>query len=199
MRQISEWQELGLILHQRRSFLTLTPEDVFEKTHISIETVEKIEKGLFNEIPGIYLQDFLKRYTLLLGLTETRVNEKYEAGLAEYDRLSLKETRSHAIRERIGPVTRSLKYLLWALCIIIALQSLVLYRLMAENRVIVKNNGNETVEIRYGDSTRSLMKSEEMIFDKKTAFTVLNPGESSVMIQYGQQRKEISWIEFGVE
>ncbi|NLZ14247.1 MAG: hypothetical protein GXY29_08665 [Thermotogaceae bacterium] len=197
-RPISEWQELGLMLRQRRNYLALTPEDVFEKTHISVETVNRLETGFFNEIPAIYLQDFLKRYAALLGLTEQRVFDQYERGLAEYETKRERERHVHRVKTRIGPLTRWLKYLVGLLAIVLAVQFFIVIKLLDENQLNIRNDGPSTVTLTREGNTYRLEDKESLRFPGSGTMTISNPDKSVVVIQYGQYEKEISWTEFEV-
>jgi len=197
-RPISEWQELGLMLRQRRNYLALTPEDVFEKTHISVETVNRLETGFFNEIPAIYLQDFLKRYAALLGLTEQRVFDQYERGLAEYETKRERERHVHRVKTRIGPLTRWLKYLVGLLAIVLAVQFFIVIKLLDENQLNIRNDGPSTVTLTREGNTYQLEDKESLRFPGSGTMTISNPDKSVVVIQYGQYEKEISWTEFEV-
>lgn len=197
-RPISEWQELGLMLRQRRNYLALTPEDVFEKTHISVETVNRLETGFFNEIPAIYLQDFLKRYAALLGLTEQRVFDQYERGLAEYETKRERERHVHRVKTRIGPLTRWLKYLVGLLAIVLAVQFFIVMKLLDENQLNIRNDGPSTVTLTRDGNTYQLEDKESLRFPGSGTMTISNPDKSVVVIQYGQYEKEISWTEFEV-
>lgn len=197
-RPISEWQELGLMLRQRRNYLALTPEDVFEKTHISVETVNRLETGFFNEIPAIYLQDFLKRYAALLGLTEQRVFDQYERGLAEYETKRERERHVHRVKTRIGPLTRWLKYLVGLLAIVLAVQFFIVIKLLDENQLNIRNDGPSTVTLTRDGNTYQLEDKESLRFPGSGTMTISNPDKSVVVIQYGQYEKEISWTEFEV-
>ena len=197
-RPISEWQELGLMLRQRRNYLALTPEDVFEKTHISVETVNRLETGFFNEIPAIYLQDFLKRYAALLGLTEQRVFDQYERGLAEYETKRERERHVHRVKTRIGPLTRWLKYLVGLLAIVLAVQFFIVIKLLDENQLNIRNDGPSTVTLTRDGNTYQLEDKESLRFPGSGTMKISNPDKSVVVIQYGQYEKEISWTEFEV-
>lgn len=197
-RPISEWQELGLMLRQRRNYLALTPEDVFEKTHISVETVNRLETGFFNEIPAIYLQDFLKRYAALLGLTEQRVFDQYERGLAEYETKRERERHVHRVKTRIGPLTRWLKYLVGLLAIVLAVQFFIVIKLLDENQLNIRNDGPSTVTLTRDGNTYQLEDKESLRFPGSGTMKISNPDKSVVVIQYGQYEKEISWTVFEV-
>ncbi len=197
-RPVSEWQELGLMLRQRRNYLALTPEDVFEKTHISVETVNRLEEGFLNEIPGIYLQDFLKRYAALLGLTEQRVFDKYAGGLADYETKSAKERHARQMKTRIGPISRWLKYLVGFLAIVVTLQLFIAIKLLNENQLFIRNEGASPVTITREGAVYRLGEKESVRFSGSAPLKISNPDRSAVVIQYGQYEKEISWTEFEV-
>lgn len=197
-RPIGQWQELGRMLRQRRNYLLLTPEDVFDKTHISVETVDRLETGSFNEIPAIYLQDFLKRYAALLGLPEQRVFDQYSDGLTDYETKREKERHLSRMKTRVGPLTRWLKYLAGILAIVILTQTLVVVKLLEETQLRIRNDGPGIVTLTSNHNTYALASRESLRFSSSGPLKISNPDKSVVVIQYGQHEKEISWTEFEV-
>lgn len=76
---MTDYQNLGSILSQKRQLLDLTLEDVQNKTGIKASFLKALEQEKFNELPPeVYVQGYLKSISKLYGLELARVARLYK-------------------------------------------------------------------------------------------------------------------------
>ncbi len=74
-------EEIGVMLRAAREELSVTMEDLYERTKIKMRFLEAIEEGRFSEVPGeAYLRGFLKLYAQEVGLDPKEILKRYEKG-----------------------------------------------------------------------------------------------------------------------
>lgn len=199
MQKNDAWKELGMILYQRRNYLALTFQDVYDKIHFSVETIEKIEQGKLQEIPEIYLQDFLKRYTRLLGLPEDRIFQRYDQGLLEYQK-QVKNTRNvQKIHHRTKPLSTGIKILAFLLSGVLLTQLWIASQAQKELQFWIQNQGIQSAEVFWKGERRMLPAGDSFSINENTSILIKNPFECTIMIKYGQKEWKIDWMEFEVQ
>ena len=71
-------KEIGKIFTGARTKLKLSVEDVCQQTHIHPKVIQDIENGVFDRLDKLYMKNFLKKYSAILGLDTAEILEQYE-------------------------------------------------------------------------------------------------------------------------
>jgi len=195
-RSIKEvFEELGETLKKNRISSTFSKEQVYEKTHISVETIEEIENGELQNIPTIYLKDFIIRYSGLLGIRNSVVVEQFLQALDQNDKRIPKIKKSNDNRK---PVKLMLIIMIPFLLLIIILQIFLVQK--QQNREIVKitNKGNIEAMIYFEDERIPLKPNETLNFSDDFSGKIINTEKSLIVVEYYEDTWEVFFKEFEV-
>jgi len=195
-RSIKEvFEELGETLKKNRISSSFSKEQVYEKTHISVETIEEIENGELQNIPTIYLKDFIIRYSGLLGIRNSLVVEQFLQALDQNDKRIPKIKKSNDNRK---PVKLMLIIMIPFLLLIIILQIFLVQK--QQNREIVKitNKGNIEAMIYFEDERIPLKPNETLNFSDDFSGKIINTEKSLIVVEYYEDTWEVFFKEFEV-
>src|SRR6056297_870397 len=188
-RSIKEvFEELGETLKKNRISSSFSKEQVYEKTHISVETIEEIENGELQNIPTIYLKDFIIRYSALLGIRNSVVVEQFLQALVQNDKRIPKIKKSNDNRK---PVKLMLIIMIPFLLLIIILQIFLVQK--QQNREIVKitNKGNIEAMIYFEDERIPLKPNETLNFSDDFSGKIINTEKSLIVVEYYEDTWEV--------
>lgn len=189
------FEELGETLKKNRISSNFSKEQVYEKTHISVETIEEIENGELQNIPNIYLRDFIIRYSGFLGI---RNNVDVETFLMILDQNEKRIPKIKKKNENRKPVKIMLIIMIPFLLLIILLQVLLVQK--QQNREIVKitNKGNIEAVIQIEDERIPLKPNETLSFNDDFSGKVINTEKSLIVVEYYEDTWEVFFKEFEV-
>ena len=187
--------ELGDTLKKSRITSGISKEKVYEKTHISVETIEEIEKGELSDIPNIYLKDFVIRYSNFLGIRTSVIVEEFFAYLDQKDQKIPKLKKES---QNNKPVQKILKVMIPVLLIIILLQVLLIQKQQDREHIKITNKGNSEAIIQMKEERISIKPNETLIFTDDFSAKVINTEKSLIMVEYYEDTWEVFFKEFEV-
>ena len=188
-------EELGETLKKNRMSSGISKEQVYEKTHIGVETIDEIENGQLPNIPTIYLRDFVIRYALFLGIRNSMIVESF---LMILDRNEKKIPKIKRENESRKPVKILLIAMIPVLLIIIVIQVLLIQKQQIREIVQITNKGNVEAFIQLNDESILLKPNETLSFKDDFSGKIINTEKSLIMVEYYEDKWEVFFKEFEV-
>jgi transcriptional regulator with XRE-family HTH domain len=179
--------EVGEQLQKNRISMGFSKEQVSEQTHISVETIEEIEKGELPTTPTIYLKDFVLRYSVFLGI---RNSISVETFLNELDQNEKRIPKIKKDSEKRKPVKLILIVIIPLLLLIILLQVLLIVK--------ITNKGDIEAIIQIGNDKISLKPNETLRFTDDFSGKIINTEKSLIVVEYYEDTWEVFFKEFEV-
>ena len=187
--------QLGEILQKNRIKSGFSKEKVYEKTHISVETIEQIENGELSDIPNIYLKDFINRYSTFLEIQNDTAVEEFLSCLDQNSKKIPKIKKENVNKK---PVRMMMKTIIPVLLIIILLQVLLIQKQKDREIVKITNRGNSEVILRTNGDTIPLKPNETLTFEDNFSGKVINTEKSLIVVEYYEDTWEVFFKEFEV-
>ncbi|HOO32102.1 MAG TPA: helix-turn-helix domain-containing protein [Thermotogota bacterium] len=186
--------EIGRILQKYRKTKKISLEDISDRTHISVETLEMLENGNFDEIPELYLKNFIKRYSTILNL-------QTHSTIREYLNAENKTGQIPVIRKkrRNSPVALLLKIMIPVLICIICIQLYVLNIQNQRELFRIINGGSGEVIIYDDNRTITLGAEESVNLNANDKVHVINKEKALIMVKYYDDTWEVFFEEFEVQ
>ena len=186
--------EIGRILQKYRKTKKISLEDISDRTHISVETLEMLENGNFDEIPELYLKNFIKRYSTILNL-------QTHSTIREYLNAENKTGQIPVIRKkrRNSPVALLLKIMIPVLICIICIQLYVLNIQNQRELFRIINGGSGEVIIYDDNRTITLGAEESVNLNADDKVHVINKEKALIMVKYYDDTWEVFFEEFEVQ
>jgi len=186
--------EIGRILQKYRKTKKISLEDISDRTHISVETLEMLENGNFDEIPELYLKNFIKRYSTIL-------NSQTHSTIREYLNAENKTGQIPVIRKkrRNSPVALLLKIMIPVLICIICIQLYVLNIQNQRELFRIINGGSGEVIIYDDNRTITLGAEESVNLNANDKVHVINKEKALIMVKYYDDTWEVFFEEFEVQ
>lgn len=186
--------EIGRILQKYRKTKKISLEDISDRTHISVETLEMLENGNFDEIPELYLKNFIKRYSTILNL-------QTHSTIREYLNAENKTGQIPVIRKkrRNSPVALLLKIMIPVLICIICIQLYVLNIQNQRELFRIINGGSGEVIIYDDNRTITLAAGESVNLNANDKVHVINKEKALIMVKYYDDTWEVFFEEFEVQ
>ena len=189
------FKELGETLRKNRVSSGFSIEQVYEKTHIGIETIDEIENGRMPSIPTIYLRDFIIRYAIFLGIRNSMIVESFLMILDRNEKKIPKIKRENNGRK---PVKIILILMIPVLLIIIFIQVLLIRKQQSREIVQITNKGNVEAFIQINDKSIPLKPNETVSFKDDFSGKIINTEKSLIMVEYYEDKWEVFFKEFEV-
>ena len=189
------FEELGDLLKKNRISSGFSKEQLSEKTHMSVETIEEIEKGELPKIPTIYLKDFIIRYSVFLGIRNGASVKTF------LDVLEQNEKRIPTLKkndEKKKPVKILLMIMIPILLMIIFLQVLMIEKQQNRERVSITNKGDLEAVIQIGNDQISLKPNEQIQLTDDFSGKIFNMEKSLIVVEYYEDTWEVFFKEFEV-
>jgi transcriptional regulator with XRE-family HTH domain len=187
--------EVGEQLQKSRISMGFSKEQVSEQTHISVETIEEIEKGELPRTPTIYLKDFVLRYSVFLGI---RNSISVETFLNELDQNEKRIPKIKKDSEKRKPVKLILIVIIPLLLLIILLQVLLIQKQQDREIVKITNKGDIEAIIQIGNDKISLKPNETLRFTDDFSGKIINTEKSLIVVEYYEDTWEVFFKEFEV-
>ncbi|HPF16180.1 MAG TPA: helix-turn-helix domain-containing protein [Thermotogota bacterium] len=189
------FKQTGDQLKKARIAKGLSKEKVFERTHISVETIEEIEKGELTDVPTIYLRDFIIRYSTFLGNRNQGIIEEF---LLLLDQKGQKIPKINKRTEGKKPVGLILQIMIPFLVGILFFQSWLIQKQHARELCKITNMGNTPVAIQTGGGQISLNPNQTISFGDTVKCRVINTEKSLIVVEYYEDTWEVFFKEFEV-
>ncbi len=189
-------EETGRHLRKIRTDKAFTKEAIFERTHISIATINKIEAGNFDDIPGIYLQDFLKRYCKVLGINAEEILKSLQTNNQK------KKTKIPELPEsgqRHSPVNIALWIMFPLLLFLMTFQILFLINFFNRETLKIENQGNKVAYITDNGKTTALNGNEDITLKEFGRIRIENPQKQLIVVEYYGRKWEVLFEKFEVQ
>lgn len=192
---IQLFEDLGEQLKKNRIASGFSKEQISENTHITVETIEEIEKGEMPSIPTIYLKDFIIRYSGFLGI---RNSVSVETFLNALDQNEKKIPKIKKDDEKKKPVKIILMAMIPLLVIIIFLQVFLIKKQQDREIIKITNKGDIEVVIQIGNTNIPLKPNETRHFTDDFSGKVINTEKSLIVVEYYEDTWEVFFKEFEV-
>ncbi len=186
--------EIGNILQKYRKTKRISLKDISERTHISVETLEKLEAGDFNEIPELYLKNFIKRYATALGLNSHSTIHDYLNAETRKDQIPIISKK-----KRNTPVNIILKIMIPLLICIAGIQLYVLNIQSQREMLRISNKGEGEIVVNDGISDIILGSNESIDLNSNYKVHIFNEENSLIVVKYYDDTWEVFFEEFEVQ
>jgi transcriptional regulator with XRE-family HTH domain len=186
--------EIGNILQKYRKTKRISLKDISERTHISVETLEKLESGDFNEIPELYLKNFIKRYATALGLNSHSTIHDYLNAENRKDQIPIISKK-----KRNTPVNIILKIMIPLLICIAGIQLYVLNIQSQREMLRISNKGEGEIVVNDGISDIILGSNESIDLNSNYKVHIFNEENSLIVVKYYDDTWEVFFEEFEVQ
>ena len=189
------FEKVGEQLQKNRISSGFSKEQVSEHTHISVETIEEIEKGELPSIPTIYLKDFVLRYSAFLGIRNSASVESFLIALDQNEKTIPKIKKD---TEKRKPVKLILIAIIPLLLLIILLQVLLIQKQRDREIVKITNKGDIEAIIQIGNDNIALKPNETLRFTDEFSGKIINTEKSLIVVEYYEDTWEVFFKEFEV-
>lgn len=187
--------ELGQTLKRARTDGEYSKETVSDATHISVETLVKIERGGLSDFPDLYLKDFINRYAQFLGIKNNHIVEEFLSGL---EKKSSKIPKLKTQRKTKSPVNYVLKALIPLLIAVVLIQIFIIRTQTDRQTITITNLGKSEVLIETNDKRLLLKPNETAKFENLFSAKVTNEEKSLIVVKYYEDIWEVFFKEFEV-
>ncbi len=189
------FKQVGEQLKKARITKGLSKEKVFERTHISVETIEEIEKGELTDVPNIYLRDFIIRYSTFLGIRNQGTIEEFLLLLDQKDQKIPKIRKQTKGKKPVGLI---LQMMIPFLLSILLFQVLLIQKQNDREICKITNMGNTPVAVQMGEGQIFLNPNQTMTFTDNVKCQVINTEKSLIVVEYYEDKWEVFFKEFEV-
>ncbi|MFP4460830.1 MAG: helix-turn-helix domain-containing protein [Thermotogota bacterium] len=193
LRQL--FKEIGEEFKNTRVSSGIPKTQVYEKIHISVETIDEIENGELSNIPTIYLRDFVVRYSDFLGIRNAVLVETFLTTLDQNEKRIPKIKKNNENRK---PVRIILILMIPVLLLIILIQMALIQRQQSREMVKITNKGKIEAIIQFEDENIPLKPNETLSFKVDFSGRIINTEKSLIVVEYYEDTWEVFFKEFEV-
>ena len=186
---------LGQTFKNARTQGSYSKETVSDATHISVETLGKIERGALSDFPDLYLKDFINRYAQFLGIKNNHTVEEF---LGALEKKSTKIPKLKNQGRTKSPVNYILKALIPLLIVVILIQIFIIRTQTDREAISITNLGKSEVLIETDENRLLLKPNETAKFENLFSAKVTNEEKSLIVVKYYEDIWEVFFKEFEV-
>lgn len=194
MENKAEHVEISKVLYKHRKSRGISQKEISDRTHISLETLEKLENGDFSEIPELYLKNFIRRYSTALGINNhSKINEflKTEPKKDQIPMITKKQKNT--------PVNFILKIMIPVLVLILLTQLYTLNIQDKREKITITNRGQGEIILNNGFEDITLKSDEIIELKNNYKGHIFNKENSLIVVEYYDDTWEVFFEEFEVQ